>query len=65
MKNRLPDILAGLSIIIAILLLFHQRLIHHYWFSRQAALHHESFEVFFLALAIGLLLGKYLGRCRD
>jgi len=62
MKNRLPEILASLAIIIAVFLVLHQKFFHHYWFSRQNALHHESFEVGLVALAIGLLIGKYLGR---
>jgi TRAP-type C4-dicarboxylate transport system permease small subunit len=64
MKNRLPEIFAGLAILIAILLLLHQKLTHHYWINLDSAWHHESVEACFLALAIGLLLGKYLGKRR-
>jgi hypothetical protein len=62
MKSRIPEILAGLSIVIAILLVFHQQWVHGFWFHWRDALQHESAEACFVALAIGLVLGKYLGR---
>lgn len=62
MKNRLPEIFAGLSILIAILILINQKLTHHFWFKWPDFWHHESIEACFIAMAIGLLLGKYLGR---
>ncbi len=62
MKSRIPEILAGLSILIAILLVFHQQWTHGFWFHWKDSWHHESVEACFVAVAIGLLLGKYLGR---
>jgi hypothetical protein len=64
MKNRLPEILAGLAIIAALLLPLHQKLTNHFWFNWSGFLHHESVGGSFVALAIGLLLGKYLGKPR-
>jgi hypothetical protein len=62
MKNRIPEILAGLSILSAIALVFHQKIVHGFWIILRDSWHHESVEACFVALAIGLLLGKYLGR---
>jgi hypothetical protein len=62
MKSRIPEILAGLAVLIAILLPLHQKLINGYWFSWHSVWHHESVEAWFVAVAAGLLLGKYLGR---
>ena len=62
MKNRLPEILAVLLIFIAILLLFHQQSANGFWFRWFDFWHHEGVEVCFTTMAIGLLLGKYLGR---
>jgi hypothetical protein len=62
MKNRLPEILAGLAVLVAIALPFHQKLTNYYWFNWHSAWHHEAVEACFVALAVGLLLGKYLGR---
>jgi hypothetical protein len=63
MKNRLPEILAVLSIGMAILFLFHQRfVIKDTWFNWRELRNHESIIVGFSAAAIGLLLGKYLVR---
>ena len=62
MKNRLPEIFAGLSILLAIWILINQKLTHHFWFKWADFWHHESIEGCFVALAIGLLLGKYFGR---
>lgn len=64
MKKHLPEILAGLAVLLAILLMSHQRLTHGFWFCWYGFWHHESVEACFIALAIGLLLGKYLGRRR-
>jgi hypothetical protein len=64
MKKFIPEILAGLSVLIVILLLFHQRLVHGFWFRWYDSWHHESVEACFVALAVGLLLGKYLGKAR-
>ncbi len=61
-RNRLPEIFAGLSILIAILLMFHQQLTNGFWFRWKDSWHHESVEACFVALAIGLLLGKFLAR---
>ncbi len=65
MKSHIPEILAGLSILAAILLVFHQKLVHGYWLKLHSVWHHESVEACFVALAIGLLLGKYLGKLWD
>ena len=62
MKNRLPEILAGLAAVAIILLVIHQRLVNGYWFHPRGSWHHEAVEACFAALAVGLLLGKYLGR---
>ena len=64
MKNRLPEIIAGLAIIIALLLPLHQKLTNHFWFHWSGFLHHESVAGSLVALAIGLLLGKYLSKRR-
>jgi hypothetical protein len=60
MRKRLPEVLAGLSVLLAVMLLFHQKYVHHFWFSWHDFWHHESIEAIFVALAAGLLLGKYL-----
>jgi hypothetical protein len=61
-RNHLPEILAGLSTLIVVLLIFHQRLVNGFWFRWYDSWHHEAVEACFVALAIGMLLGKYLGR---
>jgi len=63
-RNRIQEILAGISIFIAILLPFHQQLAHNFWFALQGFWNHEALEACFVVLAIGLLLGKYLGKRR-
>jgi hypothetical protein len=60
--NRLSEIFAGVAILVALLLLLHKKLIYDVWFNWHSSWHHESVEACFLALAMGLLLGKYLGR---
>jgi hypothetical protein len=62
MKSRIPEVLAVLSIAIAILLVFHQQWEHGFWFQWYDFWHHEGVEAVFVSLAAGLLLGKYLGR---
>jgi len=61
-RSHLPEILAVLSVFIAVLLLFHQRLDNGFWFRWLDFWHHEAVEACFVSLAIGLVLGKYLGR---
>lgn len=61
-KARLPEILAGLSVLAIISLMIHQKLVHGFWFHPRGSWHHEAVEGCFAALAIGLLLGNYLGR---
>jgi hypothetical protein len=61
-KNRLPEILAGLAVFMVILILFHQKVAHGYWFKWADFWHHESIELYFVGLAIGMLFGKYLTR---
>lgn len=65
MRDYLPEFFAGIAIAVAILLVFHQKIAHGFWFSFRGAWHHESVEACFIALAIGLLLGKYLGKRRS
>ena len=62
MKNRLPEILAGLCVAAAVGVLVHQKIAHHFWFSLKDLWHHESVEACLVALAVGLVLGKYLVR---
>jgi hypothetical protein len=59
-KKYLPEILAGLSILMTLLVIVQFRTIHGIWFDFHEAWHHESLEVCFLSFAAGLLLGKYL-----
>jgi putative effector of murein hydrolase len=61
-RNHIHEILAGILILIAVLLPFHQQLAHNFWFHRQGFWNHEALEACSVTLAIGLLLGKYLGR---
>jgi hypothetical protein len=61
-KNRIPEILAGLSVFLAILILIHQKLANNFWFSWPDFWHHEAVEACFVSAAVGLLVGKYLGR---
>ena len=62
MNNRLPEIMAGLAILAALLLPLHQKLVNDFWFSWRSVWHREAIEGYFFALAAGLLLGKYIGR---
>jgi uncharacterized membrane protein SpoIIM required for sporulation len=62
MKKFIPEVLAGMAIGFAVLLIFHQKYIHRFWFDFRDAWHHESVEAILVAGAIGLLLGKYLSR---
>jgi hypothetical protein len=61
MKNPWPEILAVLAVITAIGVLVHQKIAHHFWFSWPDFWHHETAEAGLVTLAIGLVLGKYLG----
>jgi hypothetical protein len=62
-KNRIPEILAVLSIYTAFMLLIHQHLFtNDVWFNWQEFWHHESVIACFVSVAVGLILGKYLGR---
>jgi hypothetical protein len=54
------EIIAGLLVFAAALLPFHQRLIHDFWFHRQGFWNHEALEACAIALAAGLLIGKYM-----
>jgi hypothetical protein len=60
MKNRLPDIIAGLSIVLAILVMFHQQLTNGYFFQWRALVHYETVVVGLVVLAFGIFLGTGL-----
>jgi protein-S-isoprenylcysteine O-methyltransferase Ste14 len=60
-KHRL-EIIAGLLVFITVLLPFHQHFAHHFWFDIGDFWHHETIEGCCIALAVGLLLGKYLSK---
>lgn len=61
LKNRLPLLLAGLAVLVALLLPVHQKLVNDFWFSLRSIWHREAVEGYFFALGAGLLLSKYLG----
>ncbi len=66
MKSYLPEILAMVSIIIAVLGLIHQQLVSNdVWFHFHQLKNHETIISCLLALAIGLVAGKYLGKTRS
>jgi hypothetical protein len=61
--NRIPEILAGILILLAVFLVIHQQLFSvDSWFNFQQLWHHETLIASFIFMAIGLILGKYLGR---
>ena len=56
------EIIAGLLVFVTVLLPFHQYFAHHFWFDIGDFWHHETIEGCCIALAVGLLLGKYLSK---
>lgn len=61
MKSRLPDIIAGLSVLLAILLMLHQQIVHGFLFHWRAMWHHETVVVGLIVLALGFFFGTGLG----
>jgi hypothetical protein len=64
-RQHLFGIVTGLLVFIAVLLPFHQYFAHNFWFHQQGFWNHEALEACSLTLAVGLLLGKYLGKRQD
>jgi hypothetical protein len=62
MKSHIHEIVAAVLVFIAILLPFHQRIVHGFWFHRQGIWNHEAIEACLFVFSVGLLLGKYLTR---
>jgi uncharacterized protein YneF (UPF0154 family) len=61
-QKHLFEIIAGLLIFVTVLLPFHQHFAHRFWFDIGDFWHHETIEACCLALAAGLLLGRYLSK---
>ena len=61
-KSHLHEIIAGLLVFVAVLILFHQRIEHGFWYHLQGIWNHEALEACGIVLAVGLLLGKYLAK---
>jgi uncharacterized protein YneF (UPF0154 family) len=64
-RKHMLKIMAGLLVFITFLLPFHQYFAHHFWFHQQGFWNHEALEACAITLAVGLFLGKYLGRRQD
>ena len=65
MKNRLPEILAVILLILAVLGLIHQQLTSSdVWFHFRQLKNHETIVACCVVGAIALVVGKYLGRER-
>jgi len=61
-QKHLFGIITGLLVFIAILMPLHQHFAHNFWFHQQGFWNHEALAACSITLAIGLLLGKYLGK---
>ena len=61
-KKRLPEILAGLSVLVIIFLIVQRKMLDGYWFNPVGSWHHESVEAFLLSFAFGVVTSRYLDR---
>lgn len=62
-KNHVPEILAAMSLFVAVLLMFHQQITSNdVWFAWEDFWHHEPVIACGFTAAIALVAGKYLGR---
>ena len=61
-NNRRVELIAGLTVLCALLLPVHQKLSNGYWFAYTSVVARMSVEAYFLSLAAGLLIGKRLGK---
>ncbi len=59
MKEHLAEIIAVIAVVIAVLLRFHQKIVHGFWFHMQGIWNHEAIEACLVVFAAGLLIGKY------
>ena len=64
-RKHMLEIIAGLLVFVAFLLPFHQYFAHDFWFHKQGFWNHEALEACAITLAVGLLLGRYLGKRQD
>ena len=66
MRNRVPEILAVIALVLALVGLLHQIFAStEAWFSWQQFWHHESLIVVCVVAAVALVAGKYLGRLEE
>jgi uncharacterized membrane protein len=62
-KQRIPEILAVILLVLAFLGLVHQQLVSNdVWFHYQQLKNHETIVSCFVIAAVALVAGKYLGR---
>ncbi len=64
MRNRVPEILAAIALILALAALVYQHFATNNgaWFEWEQFWHYESFIAMGIVAAIALVAGKYLGR---
>jgi len=62
MRSRTPEILAGVLMVIAVVVVLHQHFKYHdIWFDLWQIKNHETLILSCVIAAIALLVGKYLG----
>ncbi len=63
MRNHVPEILAVIALVLALVGLLHQIFTsEEAWFSWQQFWHHEPLIIVCVVAAVALVAGKYLGR---
>jgi hypothetical protein len=63
MRNRIPEILAVICIILAVAAVLHQHFTtHDYWYDFSEVKNHEAIIACLVVAAVALLVGKHLGR---